>query len=41
MAQHVSNVVRRGYVQLDEATRQLVPAPLGLALSHAYLSGAV
>ena len=36
MATHVSNVIRRGYVVLDEATRRLTPAPLGLALVHAY-----
>lgn len=36
MATHVSNVIKRGYVHLDEATRRLVPAPLGLALVHAY-----
>lgn len=36
MATHVTNVIKRGYAQLDEGTRQLVPAPLGLALVHAY-----
>ena len=36
MATHVSNIIRRGFVQIDEATRELVPAPLGLALVHSY-----
>ena len=36
MATHVTNVIRRGYVELDEGSRALVPAPLGLALVHAY-----
>ena len=36
MATHVSNVIKRGYVTLDEYTRRLAPAPLGLALIHAY-----
>ena len=36
MATHVSNVIRRGFVRIDEDTRALVPAPLGLALVHAY-----
>jgi len=36
MATHVSNVQKRGYVKLDDATRRLTPAPLGLALIHAY-----
>jgi hypothetical protein len=36
MATHVSNVIRRGYVLLDESSRSLTPSPLGLALIHAY-----
>eukprot|EP00667_Euglena_gracilis_P009856 EG_transcript_10015 len=35
MATHVSNVVKRQYVTLDAATRELRPSPLGLALVHA------
>ena len=38
MAQHVSNVIKRGYVTLEESSRRLAPAPLGLALVHAYVS---
>ena len=37
MAQHVSNVIRRGFVHLDESSRRLTPAPLGLALVHAMM----
>ena len=37
MAQHIANVVKRGYVTLDESTRQLIPSPLGSALVHAYM----
>jgi len=36
MAQHISNVAKRGYVELDTSTRQLIPSALGLALAHAY-----
>eukprot|EP00444_Apocalathium_aciculiferum_P018668 CAMPEP_0183473218 /NCGR_PEP_ID=MMETSP0370-20130417/160896_1 /TAXON_ID=268820 /ORGANISM="Peridinium aciculiferum, Strain PAER-2" /LENGTH=341 /DNA_ID=CAMNT_0025665897 /DNA_START=65 /DNA_END=1087 /DNA_ORIENTATION=- len=36
MAQHIGNIVKRGYVSLDGATRQLTPEPIGLALSLAY-----
>lgn len=36
MAQHISNVAKRGYVQVELRSRQLRPTPLGLALSHAY-----
>eukprot|EP00747_Dinoflagellata_sp_TGD_P203842 gnl/TRDRNA2_/TRDRNA2_77473_c0_seq1.p1 gnl/TRDRNA2_/TRDRNA2_77473_c0~~gnl/TRDRNA2_/TRDRNA2_77473_c0_seq1.p1 ORF type:complete len:624 (+),score=121.94 gnl/TRDRNA2_/TRDRNA2_77473_c0_seq1:129-1874(+) len=36
MAQHISNVLKRGYVQLDKRSRQLVPSSMGLALAHAY-----
>eukprot|EP00746_Dinoflagellata_sp_MGD_P015992 gnl/MRDRNA2_/MRDRNA2_135857_c0_seq1.p1 gnl/MRDRNA2_/MRDRNA2_135857_c0~~gnl/MRDRNA2_/MRDRNA2_135857_c0_seq1.p1 ORF type:complete len:604 (-),score=110.59 gnl/MRDRNA2_/MRDRNA2_135857_c0_seq1:73-1851(-) len=35
MASHVSNVVRRKYVDLNEGTRQMVPTALGQALVHA------
>ena len=37
MATHVSNVIRRGYVTLDDASRALVPSALGLALIHSYM----
>lgn len=37
MATHVSNVIRRGYVTLDENTRSLVPSALGLALIHRFV----
>jgi hypothetical protein len=36
MATHVSNVIKREYVFLDESTRRLTPSPLGQALVHAY-----
>merc|ERR1719203_326745 len=36
MATHIANVQKRGYVRLDETTRQLIPAPMGLALAHAF-----
>merc|ERR1719474_2385686 len=36
MAQHITNVLKRGYVWLDEGSRRLVPAAMGLALAHAY-----
>jgi len=36
MAQHVSNVQKRQYVDLDESTRRMSPSALGLALAHAY-----
>jgi len=36
MAQHISNVLKRGYIKLDEKSRQLVPTGVGLALSHAF-----
>jgi len=36
MATHIANVQKRGYVKLDEQTRHLIPAPLGLAIAHAY-----
>ncbi|CAK0798429.1 unnamed protein product, partial [Prorocentrum cordatum] len=36
MAQHVGNILKRGYVWLDQETRELVPAALGLALVFAY-----
>ena len=37
MATHVSNVIRRGFATLDEASRRLTPAPMGLALVHAMM----
>jgi len=37
MATHVSNIVKRGYVTLEENTRSLLPTPLGSALCHAYM----
>eukprot|EP00929_Paragymnodinium_shiwhaense_P029928 TRINITY_DN17058_c0_g2_i2.p1 TRINITY_DN17058_c0_g2~~TRINITY_DN17058_c0_g2_i2.p1 ORF type:complete len:1067 (+),score=237.48 TRINITY_DN17058_c0_g2_i2:142-3342(+) len=36
MAQHVGNVQKRGYVDLDESTRRMVPSALGLAMAHSY-----
>jgi len=37
MATHIANIVKRGYVTIDEGTRQMVPSALGSALVHGYM----
>merc|ERR1719331_3668027 len=36
MAQHIGNVLKRGYAKVTGKKRELVPTGMGLALSHAY-----